>query len=74
MTRPEMLNTLRADIDILAQAEEASVLAAIPGWDSLAILLVVSHCEHVHDLEVRGPQVRACHTVGDLLDLIQSLS
>ncbi len=74
MTRPEMLNALRADIDILAQAEEASVLAAIPGWDSLAILLVVSHCEHVHDLEVRGPQVRACHTVGDLLNLIQSLS
>ena len=74
MTRPEMLNALRADIDILAQAEEAAVLAAIPGWDSLAILLVVSHCEHVHDLEVRGAQVRACHTVGDLLDLIQSLS
>jgi acyl carrier protein len=69
-----MLNALRADIDILAQAEEATVLAAIPGWDSLAILLVVSHCEHVHDLEVRGPQVRACHTVGDLLNLIQSLS
>jgi acyl carrier protein len=69
-----MLNALRADIDILAQAEEAAVLAAIPGWDSLAILLVVSHCEHVHDLEVRGAQVRACHTVGDLLDLIQSLS
>jgi hypothetical protein len=40
----------------------------------LAILLVVSHCEHVHDLEVRGPQVRACQTVGDLLDLIESLS
>jgi acyl carrier protein len=69
-----MLNALRADIDILAQAEEASVLAAIPGWDSLAILLVVSHCEHIHNLEVRGPQVRACRTVGDLLDLIESLS
>ena len=74
MTRPEMLNTLRADIDILAQAEEASVLDALPGWDSLAILLVVSHCEHIHNLEVRGPQVRACRTVGDLLDLIESLS
>jgi acyl carrier protein len=69
-----MLNTLRADIDILAQAEEASVLDALPGWDSLAILLVVSHCEHIHNLEVRGPQVRACRTVGDLLDLIESLS
>jgi acyl carrier protein len=69
-----MLNALRADIDILAQADEATVLAAIPGWDSLAILLVVSHCEHVHEIEVRGPQIRGCRTVGDLLDLIQPLS
>jgi acyl carrier protein len=59
---------------VLAHADEASVLGAMPGWDSLAILLVVSHCEHVHDLEVRGPQIRACQTVGDLLDLIQFLS
>jgi hypothetical protein len=74
MNRLEMLNALQADVDVLARADEATVLAALPSWDSLAILLVVSHCEHVHDLEVRGPQVRACHTVGDLLDLIQSLS
>jgi acyl carrier protein len=74
MTRPEILNALRADIDLLAQAEETAVLAALPGWDSLAILLVVSHCEHVHDLEVSGAQVRACRTLGDLLDLIQSLT
>lgn len=71
MTRTEMLNALRADIDILAQAEEISILAALAGWDSLAILLVVSHCEHVHDLEISGTQVRACRTLGDLLDLIQ---
>jgi acyl carrier protein len=69
-----MLNALRVDIDILAQADESAALGSLPGWDSLAILLVVSHCEHVHDLEVRGPQVRACHTVGDLINLIQSLS
>jgi acyl carrier protein len=74
MNRLEMLNALKADIDILARADEATVLGALPGWDSLAILLVVSHCEHVHDLEVRGPQIRACHTVADLLDLIKSLS
>jgi len=74
MNRLEMLNALKADVDVLAQADEATVLGAMPNWDSLAILLVVSHCEHVHDLEVRGPQVRACRTVGDLLDLIQSLS
>ena len=74
MTRLEMLNALKADIDILARADEATSLGSLPGWDSLAILLVVSHCEHVHDLEVSGAQVRACRTVGDLLDLIQSLS
>jgi len=74
MTRHEMLNALKADIDILARADEATVLGALPGWDSLAVLLVVSHCEHVHDYEVSGAQVRACRTVGDLLDLIQSLS
>ena len=74
MTRHEMLNALRADVDVLASAEEKSVLGALPGWDSLAILLVVSHCEHVHDLEVRGTQVRACRTLGELLDLIESLS
>jgi hypothetical protein len=74
MNRLEILTALKADVDVLAQADEASVLGAMPGWDSLAILLVVSHCEHVHDREVRGPQVRACRTVGDLLDLIQSLS
>ena len=74
MTRSEMLNALRADVDVLARAEEISALGALPGWDSLAILLVVSHCEHVYDLEVRGPQIRACHTMADLLDLIESLS
>jgi acyl carrier protein len=74
MTRLEILNALRADIDILAQADESTVLGTLPGWDSLAILLVVSHCEHVHHLEISGTQVRACRTVGDLLELIQSLS
>lgn len=74
MTRLEMLNALRADVDALARADEATILAALPQWDSLAILLVVSHCEHVYDLEVRGPQIRACHTMADLLDLIESLS
>ena len=69
-----MLDALRADVDVLAQADETSVLGALPGWDSLAILLVVSHCEHVHDLELRGPQVRACRTPGELLDLIESLT
>ena len=74
MTRSEQLAALRADVDALAQADEATILAALPQWDSLAILLVVSHFEHVHDREITGAQVRACRTVAELLNLIPSLS
>ena len=74
MSRTEMLDALRADVDVIAQADETSVLGALAGWDSLAILLVVAHCEHVHGLEVRGQQVRACRTLGELIDLIESLT
>lgn len=74
MTRSEQLATLRANVDALAQADEATVLTSLPQWDSLAILLVVSHCEHVHKLAITGAQVRACRTVAELLNLIPSLS
>ena len=70
MTRSEQLIALQADVDALARADEATVLAALPRWDSLAILLVISHFEHVHDREISGAQVRACRTVSDLLDLL----
>ncbi len=74
MTRAEQLAALRTDVDALAQADEATVLAALPQWDSLAILLVVSHFEHVHEIEITGAQVRACRTVADILNLSSSLS
>jgi acyl carrier protein len=74
MTRSEQLAALRADVDALARADEATILAALPQWDSLAILLVVSHFEHVHDREISGAQVRACRTVADILNLNPSLS
>ena len=70
MTRTEQLTALRADVDALARADEATVLAALPQWDSLSILLVVSHCEHVHKLAITGAQVRGCRTVGDILNLL----
>ena len=74
MTRSEQLAALRGDVDALAQADEATVLAALPQWDSLAILLVVSHFEHVHKQAVSGAQVRAGRTVADILNLSPSLS
>lgn len=74
MTRSEQLDSLRADVDALAHADEATVLASLPQWDSLAILLVVSHFEHVHDREITGAQVRDCRTVADILNLNSPLS
>ena len=74
MTRSEQLNALRVDVDALAHADEATILAALPQWDSLAILLVVSHFEHVHKQAITGAQVRSCRTVGDILNLNISLS
>jgi acyl carrier protein len=74
MNRSEQLHALRADVDALVHADEATGLAALPQWDSLAILLVVSHFEHVHDREISGAQVRACRTVADILDLNTPLS
>jgi acyl carrier protein len=74
MTRSEQLKALQSDVDALAHADEATVLAALPQWDSLAILLVVSHFEHLHKIEITGTQVRACRTVGDILNLIPSHS
>ena len=74
MTRSEQLKSLQSDVDALAQADEATVLATLAQWDSLSILLVVSHFEHVHKIEITGAQVRACRTVADLLNLINTLA
>jgi acyl carrier protein len=74
MTRSEQLNALRVDVDALTQADEATILAALPQWDSLAILLVVSHFEHVHKQAITGAQVRGCRTVGDIINLLNPLS
>jgi hypothetical protein len=74
MKRSERLAALCADVDALADTDETTALASLPQWDSLAILLVLSHYEHVHKQEVTGAQIRACRTIGDLLDLYVPLT
>ena len=69
MTRADRLHALRQDVDALVDAEEGTILATLPRWDSLAILLVLSHYEHAHKQAVTGAQIRACRTVADLLNL-----
>lgn len=74
MSRAERLKALQADVDALAEADEGTVLASLPQWDSLAILLVISHFEQAYGMEIKGSQVRACRTVGAILNLCPSLS
>ena len=69
MNRADRLHALRQDVDALVDTDEGSVLATLPQWDSLAILLVLSHYEHAHKQAVTGAQIRACRTVAELLDL-----
>jgi hypothetical protein len=69
MNRADRLHALRQDVDALVDADEGAALATLPRWDSLAILLVLSHYEHAHKQAVTGAQIRACRTVAELLDL-----
>jgi hypothetical protein len=70
MTSSEKLQALQQDVDLFVGATPDTPLAGLPHWGSLAVLLVILHCETQHGLVVTGAQVRACTTVGDLLELI----
>lgn len=70
MSEASKLAALQTEVDFFAGAVPATPLASLPGWGSLAILLVILHCETTYGLAVTGAQVRACVTVGDLLKLI----
>ncbi len=63
---------LQADVDALADAPAGldTVLAALPRWDSLAVLLVITHAEQAHGRALTGAQVRACRTARDLVALL----
>ncbi|NBY35989.1 MAG: acyl carrier protein, partial [Verrucomicrobia bacterium] len=45
-------------------------LETLPHWDSLAILLVITHFEQAHGIVLSGNQIRACKTGRDLLQFI----
>ena len=70
MTSDEKLILLRRDIGLPASAQPDTLLASLPEWGSLAILLVVLHLEEKHRLAVTGEQIRGCRTVAELLALI----
>lgn len=70
MTLNDQLQALRRDVDLFAGANLDTPLASLPHWGSLAVLLVIQHCETQHGLALTGTQIRGCSTVSDLLALI----
>jgi hypothetical protein len=45
MNSDEKLRLLRSDVDLFAAAQPDTVLAALPDWGSLAVLLIIVHFE-----------------------------
>jgi acyl carrier protein len=61
---------LQKDVDVLAGVSLDAPLSSLPQWDSLAILLVISHLEHHYKMSVTGREIRQCKTLRELLNLI----
>ncbi len=70
----KQFRALQSEVDALAEATLDAPLASLSQWDSLAVLLVISHFEHVHHVYLSGPQVRACLTPRDLIKLAPHVS
>jgi len=64
------LQALQKEVDVLAGASPDTLLSSLPQWDSLAILLVISHFEHVYKMSVTGREIRQCKTIRELIQLI----
>ncbi len=69
---PARLDALRRAVDVLADVGLDASLSALRGWDSLAVLMFIAHCEQVRGFVPTGAQVRSCRTPRDLLALIRS--
>lgn len=70
----QRFKALQGEVDVLAETTIDTPLASLALWDSLAVLLVITHFEHVHHVMITGAQVRACSTPRDLIKLIPDAS
>lgn len=70
----QRFKALQVEVDVLAGATIDTPLASLVQWDSLAVLLVITHFEYVYHVMITGAQVRACSTPRDLIKLIPVVS
>jgi acyl carrier protein len=61
---------LQKDVDIFAQAQLDTPLSSLSQWDSLAVLLVISHLENNYKILFSGQQIRKCKTPREILELL----
>jgi acyl carrier protein len=73
MKQTDLLIALQSDVDCFSGATLDTPLESLPRWDSLSILLVISHIEANYKIILSGQQIRECRTVRDLLNLIPTL-
>ena len=64
------LHALQKEVDVLVGVSPDAPLSGLPQWDSLAILLVISHFEHASKMTVTGQEIRQCKTIRELIQLI----
>jgi acyl carrier protein len=64
------LQALQKEVDVLEGVLPDAPLSGLPQWDSLAILLVISHFEQAYKMSVTGREIRQCKTIRELIQLI----
>jgi acyl carrier protein len=70
LTFESYLQALQKEVDVLVGVSPDEPLSGLPQWDSLAILLVISHFEQTYKKSVTGREIRQCKTIRELIQLI----
>jgi acyl carrier protein len=70
LTFESYLQTLQKEVDVLVGVSPDAPLSGLPKWDSLAILLVISHFEQTYKMTITGREIRQCKTIRELIQLI----
>jgi len=50
---------------------EATPLASLPEWDSLAALGVIVMCDTEYGVAITGPDLASCVTIGDIFSCVK---
>ena len=64
------LQALQKEVAVLVGVSPDAPLSGLPQWDSLAILLVMSHFEQNYKMTITGREIRQCKTIRELIKLI----